>query len=146
MAEAVEYHTGGISSLRKLLAEHAGAINYDLQTKLGITVWWVGRRFSWPDFRDFLNWLPPTGDSALWRARKPNSWWVTYESHMLNNISYATQVANRQRARRGSWPKYTKLPEDKEISVKSGDELDERRSQAAQHLKRRRAQKKKQRR
>ena len=60
---------------------------------------------------------------------------------MLNNMSYTLQVANRQRARRGSWPKHMKLPEDREISVKSSEELEERRSRQSAHLKRRRAQK-----
>lgn len=106
-------------------------------------MWDIGRRMSWADFRDFVSWLPPTADSALWRARKPNSWWVTAETHMLNNSMYALQVANRQRAGRGSWPKLHKLPEDKEIRVKSADELADKRAHQSAHLKRRRAQKRK---
>lgn len=105
----------------------------------------IGRRLSWSDLRDFVKWLPPTGDSALWRARKPQSWWVTPEYVAIRNLQYVGELANWQRGggkKAGAAPKPPKFPEDKEITVKSGDELLEKRRAQAEHLKRRRAQNK----
>jgi len=108
----------------------------------------IGRRLSWGDVKDFIGWLPPTGDSALWRSRKPQSWWVTPEIRFLTNQIYVLELANWQRGggkkSRGKKPQPIKLPEDKDISVKSPDELADRRKQQSAHLKHRRAELRKQ--
>lgn len=145
MGDEVGHQSGGISGLRELLKEHKGAINSDLQ-RIGKTVWDVGRTFSWIDFRDFIEWLPPTGDSALFRARHPQSWWVTPEVRFLAMVVHVLQLANWQRAggkKAGAAPKPVVLPEDKEITVKTDEDLAEKRQSQAAHLKRRRAARKK---
>lgn len=103
----------------------------------------IGRRLSWGDLRDFVEWLPPTGDSALWRSRKPKSWWVTPEVRYLASVQHVGELANWQRAggkKAGPAPKPPKFPEDTELSVKSEGELSEKRRSQAEHLRRRRAQ------
>jgi hypothetical protein len=142
VGEEVGHQFGGIAGLRQLLDEHKGAINYDLQ-HIGKSVWDVGRTFGWSDFKDFVEWLPPTGDSALFRARNPQSWWVTPEVRSLTAVIHVLSLANWQRAggkKAGPAPKPMNLPEDKPVSVKSGAELLEKRRSQAEHLKRRRAQ------
>lgn len=149
MADTVAGFPGGISRLREFLKEHKGAINYDLQTKRGLTLRDVGRRIGWADFKDFVEWLPPTGDSAVWRSRKPQSWWVTPELRFLTTEIHVLELANWQRGggRKGGGqkPKPIKLPEDREIAIKDPETLAEKRKQQAEHLKRRRAERKKRR-
>lgn len=150
MAAEVAGVPGGISGLREFLKEHKGAINYDLQ-KTGRTVWDVGRTLGWADFKDFVEWLPPTGESALWRARKPQSWWVTPEIKFLTTAIHVLELANWQRGggRKGGGvkPQPIRLPEDREVKIKDPETLAEKRRQQAEHLQRRReARKKKKRR
>lgn len=45
-----------------------------------------------------MEWQPPTGDSALYRARFPKSWRWTTDTEMLSHILYALLGANWQRA------------------------------------------------
>lgn len=78
----------------------------------------------------------------MWRARKPNSWWVTPEYVAAKELQYVLELANWQRAggkKAGAAPKPPKLPEDKEPKVKSAEELAVNRRRQSEHLKRRRA-------
>jgi hypothetical protein len=147
VAAEVAGFVGGISGLREFLKEHKGAINYDLQTKRGLTVWDVGRTFGWADFRDFVEWLPPTGESAVWRARKPQSWWVSPEIKFLTTAIHVLELANWQRGggRKGGGqkPQPIRLPEDREVTVKNPEVLAEKRRAQAEHLQRRREERKK---
>lgn len=45
-----------------------------------------------------MAWLPPTGESALYRAMNPRSWWWTQEFDFLALQTYAALGANWQRA------------------------------------------------
>lgn len=135
--------SGGISGLRKLVAEHKEAIQYELLTRLGLHLWQVGPVLEWDEFRAFVNWLPPNPTSALYRSRFPKSWWVTPDVRQREKIAHILELANWQRAggrKAGSAPKPPKLPEDRDPSVKSEDELVEKRRAAAEHLRRRREQ------
>lgn len=143
MGEEFEYLTGGIVGLRKFIAEHKGAINFDLQTRLGRTLWDAGRTIGWSDLKDFIEHLPPQGDSALYRARNPKSWWVTPEIKHIAAVQYVLELANWQRGggkKAGPQPKPVKFPEDTVVKVNSSEELRERRKANSNHLKRRRAQ------
>jgi hypothetical protein len=72
--------------------------------------------------------MPPSGESAYYRARKPNSWWVTPELQLLSGVLYAVEAANWQRGGcQGNAPKPVKFPVDKEVSVKDVDDLNARR-------------------
>lgn len=126
MAGAVREVVGGIRSLLVELREHGEAINYDLMQR-GWTRRDIGRTLTWTDFHNFLRWIPPTGESAYYRSKKPNSWWVTPELQILAGILYAVEAANWQRGGcQGSGPKPVKFPEDKEVLIKDADELAER--------------------
>ena len=127
MEDSVHGGFGGIRSLLIELREHGEAITYDLMAR-GWARSDIGRRVSWLELYHFLRWLPPTGESAYYRSKKPNSWWVTPELQMLAGILYAAEGANWQRGGcQGNAPKPTKFPTDKEISVKDSDDLNARR-------------------
>ena len=127
MAGRVHAEPGGIRSLAAELKTHGGAINYDL-IRAGWTRSDVGVRLSWADLRDFIQWLPPTGESAWFRSRKPNTWWVSPEIQMLSGILFALDGANWQRGGgQGAKPKPTKFPEEPKIgSIGSAKDLAER--------------------
>jgi hypothetical protein len=55
-------------------------------------------RLSWHELDVFLSHLPPTADSALYRARYPRSWHWTPDTELLALVVHAAQGANWQRA------------------------------------------------
>lgn len=127
MADAEHGVAGGIRSLLDELRAHGEAINFDLMAR-GWTRWDIGRRLTWTDLYHFIRWMPPSGDSAYYRSRKPNSWWVTPELQMLGGILYAVEAANWQRGGcQGTAPKPVKFPVDRDVSIKDAEELNERR-------------------
>lgn len=127
MAFAVHGVFGGIRSLLIELRSHGEAINFDLMSR-GWTRRDIGVRLTWTDLYHFLRWMPPSADSAYYRSRKPNSWWVTPELQMLAGVLYAVEGANWQRGGcQGNAPKPVKFPTDKEVSIKDAGELAERR-------------------
>ncbi|KZM68478.1 hypothetical protein [Nocardia terpenica] len=54
-------------------------------------------RLSWHEFGVLVAHLPPTPDSALFRARYPRSWYWTADIDFLSMILYTLQGANWQR-------------------------------------------------
>lgn len=142
MGEEVQHLTGGIAGLRKFIAEHKGAINYELQTRLGYTLWDAGRTHGWRDLKDFVEQLPLNGDSALFRSCNPRSWWVTPEIKQIAAVQYVLELANWQRAggkKVGAQPKPPKFPEDNAVRQISSEELKEKRRSQREHLTRVRA-------
>ncbi len=138
MAQQLEDHPGGIRSLSLLLKEHGGAINSDLLDR-GWRRRDIGHHLSWGDFKDFIEGLPPTGDSALYRARNPQSWWVTPDIRFLAMAIHVLQLANWQRGggkKAGAAPQPLKLPEDRRLEAKTVDELKSKRQAMAEHLRR----------
>jgi hypothetical protein len=135
VAGSVHHEPGGIRSLAAELKAHGGAINHDL-IQAGWTRHDIGVRLGWGDLRDFLQWLPPTGDSAWYRARKPNTWWVTPELQMMAGLLYASEGANWQRGGgKGSQPKPFKFPVEPKVGdIDSAQKLIDRK----QRLQRRR--------
>ncbi len=98
MGYLVGYHSGGIGGLRRLLTEYEGPITFDL-LRIGKHARDVGsEELDWIEFRSFLEWMPPNGDSALFRARHPKSWSWDRNTEMLSYILYALHGANWQRA------------------------------------------------
>jgi hypothetical protein len=136
---AVEHPVGGIPRLRRLLdGEHGGALLYDLNSR-GWTRRDLGRRLSWPEFANFVTWLPQTEASAYFRARHPGSWWWTPEHDFLALILQATQGANWQRAGgKGNPPKRIEKPDDRPPRVGTSGELADRRTAYNNELARRR--------
>jgi len=87
------------------------------------------------DLRDFIQHLPPTEDSAVFREQHPKSWWWTAEIDFLSAILHTLQLANWQRSGKGSQPKPIKRPEDRpagrggKFEPQSAADLAERRKQ-----------------
>ena len=133
---------GGIGGLVQLLNEHGGAVNYDLISKAGVTIDDIGESwFTWRDFRDFVNNLPPTGDSALYRARYPKSWWWHPAFDFLAAILNTLQWANWQRGGgRGDKPKPIKRPQEQSRKApKTRRELEVKRDKVKNAIRQRRA-------
>lgn len=83
-------------------------------TKLGLRLDDIGAVLPWPDLRDFLLNLPPTGDSALYRQQHPQSWWWTPELDFLGAVLTSIQWGNWQRGGgRGDKPQPIKRPNEK---------------------------------
>ena len=100
----------------------------------------MGRRLSWFEFKNFLQWLPPTGESAYFRARHPNSWWWSADTDFLSAILCAVEGGNWQRGGgKGKQPSLVKRPSDKPLPVTSGAELTMRRAAMDAELARRAA-------
>jgi hypothetical protein len=97
---------------------------------------------TWPEFRAFVNHLPPT--SALYRVQYPKSYWWTPELGFLAGILHAAQTANWQRGGgKGSRPKMAKQPKDRPLSArkrdpKSSDDLTARKQRMEDELAKRR--------
>ena len=127
MAHPVHGVAGGIRSLLIELREHGEAITYDLMSR-GWTRSDIGVRFTWRELYHFLRWIPPVAESAYFRAKKPNSWWVTPELQMMAGVLYAVEGANWQRGGcQGNQPKPVKFPSDKDLGVKDVEDLMSRR-------------------
>jgi hypothetical protein len=92
-----------------------------MMTKLGVTVSDIGPGFPWTDFRDFVSNLPPSGESALYRAQNPKSWWWTPDMDFTAAVLVSLQWANWQRGGgRGEKPKPVKRPKEKpRVGVRS---------------------------
>lgn len=134
MAHPVHSHAGGIRSLVVELRKHGEAIEFDLISR-GWTRRDIGVRLTWMELRSFLRWMPPTAESAYYRARKPNSWWVTPDLQLLSGILYALEGANWQRGGgQGKQPKPVKFPEDRELSL-SVDDMEARRDEIRRRFK-----------
>ena len=122
-------HVGGIRGLLDELKAHGEAITHDL-IRYGWLRTDVGRRMGWREFWHWLRWLPPTGECAYWRSKKPRSWWVTPDLQLLAGVLYAVEGANWQRGGgKGSPPKPVKFPEDREVPIKDLDELNARKDE-----------------
>lgn len=105
-----------MSSVLVELDDYGGAITADLLAR-GWTRSDLGRRISWPEFIEFLQWLPPVPETALFRAKKPKSWWVTPTHQLLAGVLYAVEGANWQRSGgKGQAPKPVDFPEDRKQS------------------------------
>lgn len=73
----------------------------------------IGELFTWLDLRDFVNHLPPSGDSALYRSRYPQSWWWNPSFDFLSAVLNAVQWGNWQRGGgKGDKPKPVKRPKE----------------------------------
>ena len=145
MVSGVEHSAGGISGLQQFVEEHAEAIQFDL-IGVGLRIRDIGETMSWTELRAFVNNLPPTGDSALYRFLHPNSWWWGPECDFWAAQLHSLQTANWQRGGgQGSRPKLVKRPVDptqKQLlhGPKTVDELKQRRQATLQEIKRRQEQ------
>jgi hypothetical protein len=74
-----------------------------------------------------LQWLPPTGESALYRSTHPRSWWWTPEIDFHARELHALEGANWQRAKsKKNAPKLITRP--KEVKKRRGLTAEEQRA------------------
>ena len=101
---------GGIVGLQRFVEEHAGALNYEL-IRIGLRLYDIGEKLTWPDLRDFIAGLPL--DSALHRELHPKSWWWTPDIDFMAAIVTTLQLANWQRSGgKGQRPQPITKPRD----------------------------------
>ena len=87
-------------------------------TKTGYRLGDIGETLWWGDLRDIITHLPQ--DSALFRARHPQSWWWTPEFDLLSALITAIQWGNWQRGGgKGDKPKPIERPVDKPPKIGS---------------------------
>lgn len=106
----------------------------------------IGDRLTWTDLRAFIRQLPPTGESAVYRAQHPKSWWWTAEIDFLAANLHALQSGNWQRGGgRGPQPKPVTRPKDPKPGTKPTpttlEEARQRKQALADELERRRQRK-----
>ena len=70
---------------------------------------------SWADLRDIIQHLPPDGSSALFRRNNPKTWWWSAEVDFAAALLHTGQLANWQRAGKGSQPKPIKKPIERKV-------------------------------
>lgn len=93
----------------------------------------IGLKFPWTDLRDFIENLPPTGESALYRAQFPRSWWWTPDHDFASAVLSTLRWGNWQRGGgKGPKPEPVKKPKEKrkprvKADPVSADELAEKR-------------------
>jgi hypothetical protein len=84
--------------------------------------------------------LPPTAQSAYFRARHPGSWWWTPDTDFFAAILAAIQAGNWQRGGgKGPQPEPIKRPSDDQPKVPDVNELEAQRNALRAELARRRA-------
>lgn len=77
--------------------------------------------------------LPPSGTSAYFRARFPNSWWWTPDHDFLALVLVTLQGANWQRGGgKGDKPKQIKRPSERKPKFTSAAELKARKNRIKQ--------------
>jgi hypothetical protein len=104
--------------------------------KMGLRLRDIGSAdLSWADLRDIIQHLPPDGTSALFRRNNPRTWWWSAEVDFSAALLHTGQLANWQRAGKGSQPKPIKKPIEraldagtKGIEPQSAADLAERRA------------------
>jgi hypothetical protein len=78
----------------------------------------IGEVFPWTDLRDFVAYLDQ--ESALFKARHPQSYWWTPQFDFMAAMICAIQWGNWQRGGgKGDKPKPIERPIDKPVSVKA---------------------------
>lgn len=109
-------------------------------TKAGLRLEDLGPDFGWPDLRDFIANLPPTGESALYRVQFPKSWWWTPDHDFFAALLASLQWANWQRGGgKGPKPEPVKRPKEKrksrvKVDPQSAEDLAARRERLKQAM------------
>ena len=90
-------YPGGIAGLRSFVDRHSGPLSYEL-LKIGKHLRDIGTEaLDWAELRDFIRWLPPVPENALYRDMHPKSWDWNTNTEFQSMILYALQGANWQR-------------------------------------------------
>lgn len=100
MAGGVEYYGGGIAALAALVADHEGAIRFDLLC-LGLRLDWLGTELlSWVDFAAVVRFLPLS--SALVGELNGSPRGVTTEMVLLQEVVNSSRRVEWYLAAQGS--------------------------------------------
>ena len=96
---------GGIISLAKLVADHGRALNYDLMTRTGSSLYSVPGEFDWADIRDFVSFLDAgsalaseiSPENAGWQGTEKVPMLLAHIADLLANFSYGYSVTHMKK-------------------------------------------------
>lgn len=103
MERSVERRPGGIISLANLIEEHGQALNYDLLTRVGVSLYSIPNSFmSWADLRDFVQHLDAGAalvsevdpESAGWQGTEKVPMLLAHIADLLAGLSYGYTLSH----------------------------------------------------
>lgn len=106
MDRGQQYHAGGIASLSAILVDHGRALNYDLLTRLGVSVYDIpGRGVSWDDVRDFVMYLDASSalvsemnpEVAGWQGDQKTPMLLAQIADTLAGLQYAYTICHTKK-------------------------------------------------
>lgn len=96
---------GGIVSLSALVAEHGQALNYDLITRAGVSLYDVPGPLSWADVRDFVRFLDAGSalvseidpEAAGWQGDQKVAMLLAHIADLLAGLSYSYALCHTKK-------------------------------------------------
>lgn len=97
---------GGIASLAGLVSEHGRALNYDLLTRVGISLYAIPcAAMTWADLRDFVGFLDAGSalmselypEAAGWQGDEKTPMLLAHIADLLANLSYGYVVTHTKK-------------------------------------------------
>lgn len=105
MERCIAGDAGGIISLAKLITEHGRALNYDLMTRVGSSLYSVPGNLNWADLRDFVTYLDAgsalasevSPESAGWQGDEKVPMLLAHIADLLANFSYGYSITHMKK-------------------------------------------------
>lgn len=106
MERRVEHVGGGIVSLAVLVAEHGQALNYDLITRAGRSLYDIpAQGMTWADLRDFVAYLDASSalvgevnpDAAGWQGEEKVPMLLAHIADTLSGLAYGYALTHMKR-------------------------------------------------
>lgn len=102
MVGGLERDAGGIVGLAQLIDEHGRALNYDLMTRVGVSLYDLPSAMSWADLRDFVSYLDAGSalvsevepDVAGWQGDEKVPMLLAHIADLLAGLSYGYTVSH----------------------------------------------------
>jgi hypothetical protein len=108
MVGGIERDPGGIVSLAALIDEHGRALNYDLVTRVGVSLYDLPGPLSWADLRDFVSYLDAGSalvseidpEAAGWQGDEKVPMLLAHIADLLAGLSYGYTVSHLKKGAR----------------------------------------------
>lgn len=105
MERCIAGDAGGIISLAKLITEHGRALNYDLMTRVGSSLYSVPEKLNWADLRDFVTYLDAgsalasevSPENAGWQGDEKVPMLLAHIADLLANFSYGYAITHMKK-------------------------------------------------
>lgn len=108
MVGCEQRHSGGIVSLADLIEAHGRALNYDLLTRIGVSLYDIPDVISWADLRDFVSHLDASSalvaeldpDVAGWQGDEKVPMLLAHIADLLAGLSYGYTISHMKKGTR----------------------------------------------